>query len=141
MKTKEVPLIPKYDLIFKQVFGSKKSKNVLEGMIREITGLPVKKILRIMNPYNIHEYRKAKEAHQRNKVIASAVDIKVELESGEIVIVEMQNAKQKTFLRRAQIYGATNFSDQYDGEYSTISAVYVILIMNYKHPFHLPGSN
>ncbi|AOW98944.1 transposase [Moorena producens PAL-8-15-08-1] len=84
---------PKIDYVFKKIFGSKESKNILISFLNAIiyNGEPIIQSLTIINPYNPGQVLTLKDTY---------LDIKAVLADGEIVLIEMQVSSMTGFSKR-----------------------------------------
>ncbi|WP_353815415.1 Rpn family recombination-promoting nuclease/putative transposase [Moorena sp. SIO3A2] len=84
---------PKIDYVFKKIFGSKESKNILISFLNAIIydGEPIIQSLTIINPYNPGQVLTLKDTY---------LDVKAVLADGEIVLIEMQVSSMTGFSKR-----------------------------------------
>ncbi|NEQ09620.1 MAG: Rpn family recombination-promoting nuclease/putative transposase [Moorea sp. SIO4E2] len=84
---------PKIDYVFKKIFGSKESKNILISFLNAIIydGEPIIQSLTIINPYNPGQVLTLKDTY---------LDVKAVLADGEIVLIEMQVSSMTCFSKR-----------------------------------------
>ncbi|NEO90880.1 MAG: Rpn family recombination-promoting nuclease/putative transposase [Moorea sp. SIO3G5] len=84
---------PKIDYVFKKIFGSKESKNILISFLNAIiyNGEPIIQSLTIINPYNPGQVLTLKDTY---------LDVKAVLADGEIVLIEMQVSSMTGFSKR-----------------------------------------
>ena len=84
---------PKIDYAFKKIFGSEQSKDILISFLNAIVydGEKVIQSLTIINPYNPGQIFTIKDIY---------LDVKVVLNDGSIVIIEMQIARMTAFSKR-----------------------------------------
>ena len=115
---------PKNDIVFKKLFGEEKNKDLLIDFINKL--LPHKKVKDLEYiPNNIEPDLRAKKQ--------SILDVLCYDENGSKYIIEMQNAKEKGFEKRAIYYAAKTYSSQMDksGKYSDLKEVIFIAITNF----------
>lgn len=84
---------PKIDYVFKKIFGSKESKNILISFLNAIiyNGEPIIQSLTIINPYNPGQVLTLKDTY---------LDVKAVLADGEVVLIEMQVSSITGFSKR-----------------------------------------
>ncbi|MEQ9670490.1 Rpn family recombination-promoting nuclease/putative transposase [Coleofasciculus sp. G2-EDA-02] len=84
---------PKIDYAFKKIFGSDQSEDILISFLNAIVynGESVISSLTIVNPYNPGQVETLKDSY---------LDIRAILNSGEIVLIEMQVARVAAFHKR-----------------------------------------
>jgi predicted transposase/invertase (TIGR01784 family) len=115
---------PKNDIVFKKLFGDEKNKDLLIDFINKL--LPHKKVKDLEYiPTNIEPDLRAKKQ--------SILDVLCYDENGSKYIIEMQNAKEKGFEKRAIYYAAKTYSNQIDksGKYSDLKEVIFIAITDF----------
>ncbi|MCW6677494.1 PD-(D/E)XK nuclease family transposase [Aerococcaceae bacterium NML180378] len=111
------------------------------AFIEDMLNIKVKKVTPV-NPYNFASYKKEYEELEKKfkkiDVAYTQVDIKVELDSGKIVIIEMQRYTDTRFRKRMLFYILKNFVDSYkediDDNYSTLKPTYGIAILDKISP-------
>ena len=86
-------LSPKIDFVFKKVFGSEQSQDILISFLNAIiyNGEKIIKSLTIINPYNPGKVMTLKDTY---------LDIKAVLADGKIVLIEMQVSSMTGFNKR-----------------------------------------
>ncbi|MEQ9356987.1 Rpn family recombination-promoting nuclease/putative transposase [Coleofasciculus chthonoplastes] len=91
--TKKKFISPKIDYAFKKIFGSDQSEDILISFLNAIVynGESVISSLTIVNPYNPGQVETLKDSY---------LDIRAVLNSGEIVLIEMQVARVAAFHKR-----------------------------------------
>jgi len=91
--TKKNFISPKIDYAFKKIFGSDQSEDILISFLNAIVynGESVISSLTIVNPYNPAQVETLKDSY---------FDIRAVLNSGEIVLIEMQVARIAAFHKR-----------------------------------------
>jgi len=115
---------PKNDIVFKKLFGEEKNKDLLIDFINKL--LPHKKVKDLEYiPTNIEPDLRVKKQ--------SILDVLCYDENGSKYIIEMQNAKEKGFEKRAIYYAAKTYSNQMDksGKYSDLKEVIFIAITDF----------
>ena len=95
---------PKVDVVFRKLFGSETSKDILIALINSVVGPDIVITdIEIRNPYNLARYSGAKE---------SILDIKAVDQNGTWYNIEMQVVGTALYGKRAIYYGAKVFVDQ-----------------------------
>ena len=95
---------PKIDVVFRKLFGSEGSKDILIALINSVIGPnTVIKDIEIRNPYNLAQYVGSKE---------SILDIKAIDQKGVWYNVEMQVVGNALYGKRAIYYGSKVYVDQ-----------------------------
>ena len=115
---------PKNDLIFKKLFGQEKNKDLLIDFINQV--LPDKHVKEIEYlPTNLQPDIITKKQ--------SMLDVLCTDENGSKYIIEMQNAKEKGFGKRAVFYASRTYVNQMDngGKYSDLKEVIFIAITDF----------
>ena len=121
-------IIPKKDIIFKKLFGSQGSENILKSLLESILNIEIKNIKLDLNKEFIPDNIEGKK---------SLLDIRAELNDGTQVNIEMQ-MKNKRFLEDRAIKFAVNMLNNtiMKGEsYDKIPKTICIWILNENH-FH-----
>lgn len=120
-------LDPKNDVAFKKIFGSEKNKDILICFLNDILEFKGKKpIIEVTFLKTVQEPEIAAKK-------TSIVDIMCSDEIGNSYIVEMQVAKEKGFIKRAQFYAAKAYSSQLNikGKYSTLKEIIFLAIADF----------
>ena len=125
MATKNNILKMKDDIMFKAFFSRKENKRFLTDFISSVLGenIKVKKV--------IHDARLEQLAREQKYGV---LDLDVELESGEIINVEMQLRDNQNIERRTTFYASKKISEQ-EGIgtfYENLRKVIIISILNYN---------
>jgi hypothetical protein len=120
-------LDPKVDVVFKQIFGAEKNKAILISFLNAVldwTGDHRIVDVEILNPYLEQEY--VNDSY-------GILDIKVQLDSGEMVDVEMQIGDRADMERRSTFYICRMFGDQkiIKGKYKDLKRAIAINILNF----------
>jgi len=115
---------PKNDLVFKKLFGEEKNKDLLIDFINQV--LPGKHVKDIEYlPTNLEPDIRIKKQ--------SILDVLCTDENGSKYIIEMQNAKEKGFEKRAVYYASKTYATQMDkgGKYADLKEVIFIAITDF----------
>src|SRR5665213_2644060 len=118
-------LSPKIDVVFRKLFGSETSKEILIALINSVVGPDVViKDIEIRNPYNLARYAGSKE---------SILDIKAVDQNGTWYNIEMQVAGNALYGKRAIYYGAKVLVDQIEEgvPYSTLNTTIGIHLLDF----------
>ncbi|CAO5682169.1 MAG: hypothetical protein HEEMFOPI_01612 [Holosporales bacterium] len=121
-------LDPKNDYAFKRIFGQEKNKDILIHFLNAVVnfkeGLPVVDIT----------YLKPVQDPEISSQKTSIVDILCKDEKGNQYVVEMQVAREKGFVKRAQYYAAKAYCNQADSgsEYQDLKEVIFIAITQFE---------
>ena len=120
-------LDPKTDLIFKQIFGTEKHKDILIHFINdilELKGSSKVESIEFLNPSLNTENPSDKQG---------VVDVLCADRQGSRIIVEMQVGKELFFLKRMQFYACKAYSTQLPagGEYRDLKDVFIICIVDF----------
>ena len=122
---KRTMLPPKNDVVFRMLFGSEDSKNILSGILRAILNMQDDEfeILSITDPHLLPEYEGDK---------LGILDIKIKTKSGHYINVEMQVNLVKGLGFRIEFYNAKMLVEQTKSgdQYSTMKKNISILIIN-----------
>lgn len=96
---------PKIDYVFKKVFGSRESENILISFLNAIIydGEKIIKSLTIINPYSAGQVLTLKDTY---------LDVKAVLVDGEIVVIEMQMSSMTGFSKRVLYNMAKGYTNQ-----------------------------
>lgn len=118
---------PKTDFAFKKIFGSEQSKGILISFLNSILYPDVLKIqdLEILNPYQAPKIRGVKDTY---------LDVKARLNSGELVIIEMQVLNVEGFEKRILYNAAKAYSIQLGRgqSYSELNPVIALTITDFS---------
>jgi len=120
-------LNPKIDLVFKKIFGTDHSKNVLKSLINSILPASEQIVeLSIINPYNDAEFASDK---------LSVLDIKATDESGKWYDIEIQVKEQKYYGESAIFYHSEIYGNQLDegDTYDKLQKTVIINILDFDH--------
>lgn len=128
MKNLPDRLDPKVDVVFKQIFGAEKNKPILISFLNAVldwTGDRQIVAVEILNPYL--EQESINDSY-------GILDIKVQLNSGELVDVEMQIGDRADMERRSTFYICRMFGDQkiIKGKYKDLKRAIAINILNFE---------
>ena len=96
---------PKIDYVFKKVFGSRESENILISFLNAIIydGEKIIKSLTIINPYSAGQVLTLKDTY---------LDVKAVLVDGEIVVIEMQMSSMTGFSKQVLYNMAKGYTNQ-----------------------------
>ncbi len=96
---------PKIDYVFKKVFGSEESKDILISFLNAIIydGEKIIQSLTIINPYNPGQVLTLKDTY---------LDVKAVLSDGKIVVIEMQVSSMTGFGKRVVYNVAKGYANQ-----------------------------
>ncbi|MDE5107355.1 MAG: Rpn family recombination-promoting nuclease/putative transposase, partial [Trichodesmium sp. St17_bin3_1_1] len=96
---------PKIDYVFKKIFGSRESENILISFLNAIIydGEKIIKSLAIINPYIPGQVLTLKDTY---------LDVKAVLVDGEIVVIEMQMSSMTGFSKRVLYNMAKGYTNQ-----------------------------
>ena len=120
-------LDPKNDVAFKKIFGSEKNKDILIHFLNDMlefkAGKPITNVI----------FLKTVQEPEIAAKKTSIVDIMCNDEIGNSYIVEMQVAKEKGFIKRAQYYAAKAYSSQLNikGKYGTLKEIIFLAIADF----------
>ena len=113
------------DLLFHMVFS--RNQAALKALLSALLGIPEEKITRIevLNPMQYSE---------TNLTKTTILDLKVHLNDGTYVLVEMQVRKFEFWTNRSLVYASRAVADQVEGEfnYGKLEPVIQISIMDYS---------
>lgn len=115
---------PKNDLVFKKLFGNVQNKDLLIDFINTV--LPNKNVKDLEYlPTNLDPDIRIKKQ--------SILDVLCTDQDGSKYIIEMQNAKEKGFEKRALYYASKTYASQMNkgGEYEYLKEVIFIAITNF----------
>ncbi len=120
-------LDPKVDVVFKQIFGAEKNKAILISFLNAVldwTGEREIVAVEILNPYL--EQENINDSY-------GILDIKVQLDNGELVDVEMQIGDRADMERRSTFYICRMFGDQkiIKGKYKDLKRAIAINILDF----------
>ena len=97
MHTSEIFVSPRIDVVFKAIFGKASNKALLQSLISSVTGIPKASLteIEILNPELPVDYYDSK---------ASRLDLRLRLQDGTEVDVEIQLANMKAYTERILYY-------------------------------------
>ena len=117
---------PKTDFAFKKIFASETSKLILISFLNALIyqGNPTIQSLQILNPYQAGLVSGLKESY---------LDVKAVLDSGKIVIIEMQILNVAGFEKRIVYNAAKAYVEQLDigAGYTQLNPVIGLTIMDF----------
>ena len=117
-------LNPKNDVVFKKLFGTEKNQDILINFINSIVkGKNVKSV----------QFMKTQQDIAIVTQKQSIVDVLCKDQDNSQYIIEMQVAKQKGFIKRAQYYAAKAYSNQIQigDEYTKLNEIIFIAITDF----------
>lgn len=119
------PLKMKDDIMFKAFFSKKGNEKFLKDFLNSIFGKEIK-IKKVIHDARLEQLAK----HQKYGVL----DLDVELESGEIVNIEMQMDDHHNMEKRTTFYASKKVEEQFapKTKYSDLKNVIVIAILNFN---------
>ncbi len=120
-------LDPKNDYAFKQVFGSKKNKDILIHFINDM--LCLKGVKQVVQVKLLKTAQDPEIAYQKQ----SLLDVLCHDETGRQFIIEMQVARMQGFEKRAQYYAAKAYSRQLvaGDDYTQLKEIIFIAITDF----------
>jgi predicted transposase/invertase (TIGR01784 family) len=120
-------LNPKIDYVFRRLFGSDENKDLLISLINSVVDpKPAIVDLTIKNPFNLADYRDAKE---------SILDIKAVDQDGSWYDIEMQIEAHILYGRRAIYYLSKTYTDQLESgdDYSKLNTTIGIHFLDFTY--------
>ncbi|MBQ9298359.1 MAG: Rpn family recombination-promoting nuclease/putative transposase [Clostridia bacterium] len=117
--------LPKDDVIFKNLFSSKESKEMLKEFLESIIGIKIHSL----------EVQKEVETSMMNvKEKYGRLDLRIDINDDTIVVIEMQNSNKGRMDKRAVFYAGKIIASSLEvGEsYNDMKDIIVINILNYK---------
>ena len=124
-ETEKIKLLPKNDIIFKNLFSEVGNEDMLKELLEEITKIEIKEI----------EVQKEVELSQMNtKEKYGKLDLRVIVNKNIIVIIEMQLKDTCNMEKRAMYYAGKVIGNslKIKETYDKIKDIYVISILNYE---------
>ncbi|MDR1489493.1 MAG: Rpn family recombination-promoting nuclease/putative transposase [Desulfovibrio sp.] len=116
------PLSPRYDVVFKKVFGEKNIA-VLADFLKAVLDLPADEYqeIRVIDPHLLRRHKNGK---------LGILDLRIVTKNGNSVAVELQVAPQPSIWKRMEYYNARLLTDQADSgdDYAKINRAISILI-------------
>ena len=123
MTTKK--LVMKDDIMFKAFFSRTGNEKFLKDFLNAILGkeIKIKKV--------IHDARLEQLAREQKYGV---LDLDIELESGEIINIEMQMENHNNMEKRTTFYASKKITEQFEPKtkYSELKKIVVISILNYS---------
>lgn len=118
-------MTPKKDYIFKRLFSSVGKEKIVKDFLEAILEVKIDSVTLGQDTRLLAESIEGK---------TGILDVKVTLEDGSIVDVEMQNTKNKFIAKRALFYASRMYSSQLPqgGIYQDLNKVIVIFIMDFN---------
>ena len=118
-------LVMKDDIMFKAFFSKNGNEKFLKDFLNAILGMEIK-IRKV-----IHDARLEQLAREQKYGI---LDLEVELETGEIINIEMQMDNHRNMEKRTTFYAGKKLSEQLGpkAKYSDLKKIIVISILNYS---------
>ena len=96
-------ITPKEDIVFKRLFGSVGSENILRGLLEAILDIKIERVELNLNKELIKKYVKAKK---------NILDVLARLEDGTLINIEMQMATDKSIEKRSLDYWSDLYTMQ-----------------------------
>lgn len=120
-------LLPKTDVVFQALFGTKGSKRILGGLLTEILGYPVENISLEANQNLVREMPTEK---------LGILDLRANIGKDKTVNIEVQLINQQNMQARLLYYWSRIYGAQLkEGEdYNMLKKTIAILIVNYEMP-------
>jgi predicted transposase/invertase (TIGR01784 family) len=119
-------LSPKLDVVFKMIFGYEHNKDILANMLSSFIGIAENDMqeITILNPFSELEHAGEKQ---------SILDLKVELNTGERVDVEIQLQNQQDLIPRFHKYKSEMFTEQLKSgsDYTGLAPVIFVAIVDF----------
>jgi len=118
---------PRVDFVFKKLFGSEESKDILIDLINSIVSEADRVTdLEIKNPYNEKQFLEEK---------GSVLDIKARSAEGKWYDIEMQVLSEEWFAKRSLYYWSGLYRGQIEqgDSYSELGKAICINILNFNH--------
>lgn len=125
VKNQKQILKMKDDIMFKAFFSKKGNEIYLKEFLNAILGKEIK-VKRVMHDVRLEQLVKEQKY--------GVLDLDVELESGEIVNVEMQMQNHNNMEKRTTFYASKKITEQFAPatKYSEMKKIIVIAILNYS---------
>ena len=124
-ETEKIKLLPKNDIIFKNLFSEVGNEDMLKELLEEITKIEIKEI----------EVQKEVELSQMNtKEKYGKLDLRVIINKNTIAIIEMQMEDNCNMKKRAMYYAGKIIASSLNTKetYNKIKDIHVISILNYN---------
>ena len=124
-ETEKSKLVPKNDIIFKNIFSKVGNENMLKEILEEIIKIEIKEI----------EVQKEVELSQMNtKEKYGKLDLRVIINKNTIAIIEMQMNDNCNMKKRAMYYAGKIIASSLNTKetYNKIKDIHVISILNYN---------
>ena len=124
-ETEKIKLLPKNDIIFKNLFSEVGNEDMLKELLEEITKIEIKEI----------EVQKEVELSQMNtKEKYGKLDLRVIINKSTIAIIEMQMKDNCNMKKRAMYYASKIVGSSLNTRetYNKIKDIHVISILNYN---------
>lgn len=120
-------LDPKNDVAFRKIFGTEKNKDLLIHFLNDMIDFKGKKLIQEVT------FLKTIQDPETIAKKTSIVDILCKDEKGNQYIVEMQVAKEKGFVKRAQYYASKAYISQMNtkGSYHNLKEVIFLAISDF----------
>ena len=125
MVTKQERLVMKDDIMFKAFFSKKGSEKFLKNFLSAILGKETK-IKKVIHDSQLEQL--AKESKY------GILDLDIELESGEIINIEMQLRNYNNIEERTTFYASKKISEQLgpNEKYENLKKIIIIAILDYN---------
>jgi predicted transposase/invertase (TIGR01784 family) len=119
----EKPLLPRYDVVFKNIFAQEGNISILADFLKASLDLPEDeyKEIHVVDPHLLRRHRKDK---------LGIVDLRITTRSGKSISVELQFSPQPAILQRVLYYTANMLVDRMHSgkDYTYITRAICILI-------------
>jgi predicted transposase/invertase (TIGR01784 family) len=101
----EKPLLPRYDVVFKNIFAQEGNISILADFLKASLDLPEDeyKDIHVVDPHLLRRHRKDK---------LGIVDLRITTRSGKSISVELQFSPQPAILQRVLYYTANMLMDR-----------------------------
>ena len=96
-------ITPKQDIVFKRLFGSVGSENILRGLLEAILDIKIERVALNLNKELVKKYIRAKK---------NVLDVLAKLEDGTLINIEMQMATDKSLEKRSLDYWSDLYTMQ-----------------------------
>lgn len=124
-ETVERIMTPKNDIIFKKLFGTVGREKMVKDFLEAILDLKIKSVElgkeTILLPDEVYEK-------------TGVLDVRITLEDGTEIDLEMQNAKNEYIIKRSHFYASRLYAKklQAGGKYQELKKAIVIFITNFE---------
>ena len=124
-KQKEKVLLPKHDVIFKNLFSKTGNEEMLKELLEEITKVKI---------YDIEVEKEVELSQMKVGEKYGRLDLRAVINKNSIVVIEMQMSNTCNMEKRATYYGSKVIGGSIGTKqtYKQIKDVYIISILNYE---------